>query len=824
MRHKFLTIFLIGIFLISIVSATWYLPWTWWDNPEENIQQEGKLFLVGEGNQWNVLKSTGEESNTQIIFTNQKDKKTQICIASDINFGVRYLYNEDGSRLKEYDEQNKTTKDIKEIKWESAGCDINGTKYNGYTITLTNAQFPINQIPYVRFGNQTIVLVYQNTSKLEYSLAWANIDVILYKNISGNYSNTVNDLFVYYNEDNYKFGATDTIENDTALNNYKYQLKSNIPITKEGNILYVQNPVLIKTKDYSWYENHDFDFTDICSRGFNAWNTTEEIEGENYTITHYNDTADCKFSSYEVEIDENNTDYYYEVTFLSDKNIDPVISISDSDWVTTSRLQNITAETGKSNHTHLNISNTAPYDSLVGYWSFDGDLENTALTTAYDWSGEGNDGTYVDDVVANSTGGKYGEGLVLDGAGDWVLVDDNGDSFGKTVCINGCTFSAWAKLMEVGTNNIIGRSDSTSDNEFFRLFVDSNRDTDFMISSDGEIKCYVDYIGADVSQNVWYHYVGVYDNSTGTGNVSIYRDGVYLQSTTCSFSGINVTAWQDNEDVFIGTTDDSSFNGPWNGTIDEVMIFNTSLTADQILEIYNNQSARFLETGGQDIYNQTFMNISSGNNKVNVSTTIENLMGSSINLSVGYYDGSWSATAPQTISSLTNYTFDISSTSTNLTLNYTFIAGNDTTSFYSPIILGDISFEAWSSGGVGADTSFTVSLPVGYTEINFSSNNKTVSNLNADGQNSTNGVLYITNTGDVGIDIFLKMNSTESGFVLFGDTDNDESGATTINETSLLLKDNLASSSSQNIWLWLNWTDKTPQTISKLLNTSVTQN
>jgi len=103
--------------------------------------------------------------------------------------------------------------------------------------------------------------------------------------------------------------------------------------------------------------------------------------------------------------------------------LDPtLVTISSSDWITTSQLTNVTSEMGDSNHTHLNVSNSAPWDSLVGYWSFDGDLENTALTTAYDWSGEGNDGEYKGGAVSNSSGGKYGEGLVGAGFGwGWGL-------------------------------------------------------------------------------------------------------------------------------------------------------------------------------------------------------------------------------------------------------------------------------------------------------------------------------------------------------------------------------------------------------------------
>jgi len=96
------------------------------------------------------------------------------------------------------------------------------------------------------------------------------------------------------------------------------------------------------------------------------------------------------------------------------------ITIGSSKWISTSNLINVTAETGASNHTHLNISNIAPYDSLVGYWSADGDLADTKLTTAYDWAGN-NNGAYVGDAVATDAG-KLGKGFEFDGDGDYVNI------------------------------------------------------------------------------------------------------------------------------------------------------------------------------------------------------------------------------------------------------------------------------------------------------------------------------------------------------------------------------------------------------------------
>ena len=117
----------------------------------------------------------------------------------------------------------------------------------------------------------------------------------------------------------------------------------------------------------------------------------------------------------------------------------------------------------------------------------------------------------------------------------------------------------------------------------------------------------------------------------------------------------NFTTVFNSEGVYINGT--NLFIGRFlNGTIDDVMIFNRSLDAGEILEIYNNQSARFVNEGTQQLNNQEYLNISSGNNRVNVTTTIENLFGSQVNLSVGYYDTDWHITDAQTITNGTNYT------------------------------------------------------------------------------------------------------------------------------------------------------------------------
>ncbi|HUS51817.1 MAG TPA: hypothetical protein VMZ91_16735, partial [Candidatus Paceibacterota bacterium] len=60
-----------------------------------------------------------------------------------------------------------------------------------------------------------------------------------------------------------------------------------------------------------------------------------------------------------------------------------IVIILEAEVVSDSLLSDVIAETGDANFTHLNISDTAPYDSLVGYWNFDGDAEDTLTTTHY---------------------------------------------------------------------------------------------------------------------------------------------------------------------------------------------------------------------------------------------------------------------------------------------------------------------------------------------------------------------------------------------------------------------------------------------------------
>ncbi|HQT45349.1 MAG TPA: LamG domain-containing protein, partial [Candidatus Micrarchaeota archaeon] len=83
-----------------------------------------------------------------------------------------------------------------------------------------------------------------------------------------------------------------------------------------------------------------------------------------------------------------------------------------------------------------------------------------------------------------------------------------------------------------------------------------------------------------INDNVWHHVVATYDNAT----MRIYVDGSLAGSAAYGFGALPANGLP----VFIGRNYDSwNASGYFNGTIDEAAIFNRSLNASEIQQMYN---------------------------------------------------------------------------------------------------------------------------------------------------------------------------------------------------------------------------------------------
>ena len=192
MDKKYLFIFL-GILLIgSIISIGYYSINKEVSNEITNYAETYSTNLnnaqispqSNSDAQWTVIKSTGwENDNFKVWFSNLKDKKTQICLVprNDVTLAstpTLTIYNKDGTPI--LDDKDKTIT----LKYESSKCDGK----DGYTITLTDAQ-AININDYIKFGEHSIVIEYQNISRVNYQGDWFDLNATLYIDFDGKFDN-----------------------------------------------------------------------------------------------------------------------------------------------------------------------------------------------------------------------------------------------------------------------------------------------------------------------------------------------------------------------------------------------------------------------------------------------------------------------------------------------------------------------------------------------------------------------------------------------------------------------------------------------------------
>ena len=220
----------------------------------------------------------------------------------------------------------------------------------------------------------------------------------------------------------------------------------------------------------------------------------------------------------------------------------------------------------------------------IAQWNFD----EGEGTTAYDSTNNDNDGTFGDGTCVAGVGtcpswveGKYGSGLDFDGGDDYVEVasssalEGTGDT---TICF-------WMNADKIQTTSnwigILSRYNSTEADRCWNFAIPTTstlnyvaNDLNFWVSPDGGTAngkgVQID-IATKMSINKWYHVCGRYDGSA----ISIYLDGLE-EMTKAYSSGIH----GDSESIVIGNY--RAFTESFNGTIDDIRVYNHARTLEQI--------------------------------------------------------------------------------------------------------------------------------------------------------------------------------------------------------------------------------------------------
>ncbi len=222
-------------------------------------------------------------------------------------------------------------------------------------------------------------------------------------------------------------------------------------------------------------------------------------------------------------------------------------------------------------------SNTAPSlkSSLIAHWKFD---ENNG-TIAYD-SVNSNNGTFGTGLSSPTwVSGKNNSGLNFDG-NDYISTSSNIGISGNT----SRTITGWFRQTSTAKKNIVGWGAQVT-GQCFDIIADNGHIYGHFYGSG-----YDTATGApSYLLNTWYHFALTYDGSSA----KFYLNGIHTNSKTLTLNTSNSVFY-----IGAGAWTNTNY---FNGLIDEVKIYNTALTAEEVKQDYNQGSVVQFGTTNQTI-------------------------------------------------------------------------------------------------------------------------------------------------------------------------------------------------------------------------------
>jgi hypothetical protein len=362
-----------------------------------------------------------------------------------------------------------------------------------------------------------------------------------------------------------------------------------------------------------------------------------------------------------------------------------------------------------------------PTSGLVGYWPFCGN--------ANDESGNGNNGTVNGATLTTDRNGNVNSAYSFDGINDYII------GLSNSFPANQRTVSVWFFSNNIGIGNlgrgVLGYGGNTCgqswnmhlDNPGSPLGLDS-----YEVNTHCNVFSVASSYGSLIPNGNWHNWV-VSTNPNGT---YFYLDGNLIQSSNQFINNTIVT----NKNFVFGTFTNpngigASINDPnntvWNGTLDDIGIWNRALTQQEITNLYTSTVPPTAAVLSGD-------------------ATICN--GSSTNLNVAVTGG----TAPYTV------------TVTNGTVNYSATGASPVTIPVSPSVTSTYSIVSVTGGGSGTGNTGTATVTV----IPNSTNTTPISACDSyawNGQTYTQSGIYTGTTTDCvteSLDLTITPSSTNT--------------------------------------------------------------
>jgi len=227
------------------------------------------------------------------------------------------------------------------------------------------------------------------------------------------------------------------------------------------------------------------------------------------------------------------------------------------------------------NSAKTNYTQAPSRTGLVGWWDIDAKSING--TNVYDKSGNGSHAVY--------SGGSGSPTSTIGKVGQAISFQNNASSNGGLTVTNFSspdqfTFGLWvkkdgtmAKISYIIDNEGIGAL-----NPGFGLLINPTTTYPVIYYDDGTVQRAVQNTTLNILDNQWHFVVGTKNLSD---TVTLYVDGVYKASTTVATGDVS-----SNDGLVIGWSGLASGSG-FDGSIDDVRIYNYALSAQEVAGLYN---------------------------------------------------------------------------------------------------------------------------------------------------------------------------------------------------------------------------------------------
>lgn len=188
------------------------------------------------------------------------------------------------------------------------------------------------------------------------------------------------------------------------------------------------------------------------------------------------------------------------------------------------------------------------------------------------------DGQFIQMDVESVAPSTIASGAVIGGGSSGSALSFNGAQFASVADAapfhpTSVTQEAWFKFdgAKGGYNAILGKPEGTATNDSYTLWFESGTMRGYVgATSQG----YISMPWSDVTQ--WHHAAFVYDAEAS-------RQILYIDGAVVACAAANGAIAYDTHPVLIGgDSDNGTLDGFWNGTLDEVRLFSSARTSDQV--------------------------------------------------------------------------------------------------------------------------------------------------------------------------------------------------------------------------------------------------